>query len=156
MSCRNHGYPVKHTLEECDLIKCYFNGDYKATGTDAPSRLTGNEKGDAYLDPKGCLMIFGGPVAYESKHRQKLMAREVNAATLGKAVLTFLKWSKIMTTFDRKDHPDHIPQLGRFPLIVDLIIGKTCLSCVLMDGGSSLNLLYAEMYDAIGLSRAAI
>ena len=20
MSCRNHGYPVKHTLEECDLI----------------------------------------------------------------------------------------------------------------------------------------
>jgi hypothetical protein len=27
MSCRKHGYPVKHTLEECDLIKRYFKGD---------------------------------------------------------------------------------------------------------------------------------
>jgi hypothetical protein len=33
LSCRNHGYPIKHTLEECDLIKYYFKGDYKATGT---------------------------------------------------------------------------------------------------------------------------
>jgi hypothetical protein len=157
MSCRNHGYLVKHTFEDCDIIKCYFNGDYKATGMDAPSRLAGNEeKGDAYIDPKGCLMIFGGPVAYESKRRQKLTAREVNAAALGKAVQTFLKWSKTVITFDRKDHPDHIPQLGRFPLIMDLIIGKTCLSRVLMDGGNSLNLLYAEMYDAMGLSRVAI
>jgi hypothetical protein len=68
MSCCNHGYPIKHTLEECDLIKHYFSGDYKATSTDAPSRLAGNEeKGDAYLNPKGCLMIFGRLVAYESK-----------------------------------------------------------------------------------------
>jgi hypothetical protein len=101
-------------------------------------------------------MIFGGLVAYESKHRQKLTAREVNAAALSKVVLTFLKWSKTVITFDRKDHPDHIPQLGCFPLIVDLIISKTCRSRVLMDGGSNLNLLYAEMYDAMGLSRAVI
>jgi hypothetical protein len=59
-------------LKECDLIKRYFSGDYKATSTDAPSGPTSNEeKGDVYPDPKGCLMIFGGPVAYESKRRQK-------------------------------------------------------------------------------------
>jgi hypothetical protein len=70
MSCYNNGYPIKHTLKECDLIKCYFNGDYKATSTDAPTRSAGNEeKGDLYLDLKGCLMIFSRPVAYESKHR---------------------------------------------------------------------------------------
>ena len=73
-------------------------------------------------------MIFGGPVAYESKRRQKLTAREVNAAALGEAVPAFLKWSETTITLDRKDHPDHIPQPGRFPLIVDPIIGKTCLS----------------------------
>ena len=101
-------------------------------------------------------MIIGGPVAQKSKCWQKLMDREVNAATLGDAVLGFLKWSKTAITFDRKDHLDHIPQLGHFPLTVDPIIGKTHLSRVLMDGGSSLNLLYAEMYDAMGLSRAAI
>ena len=47
---------------------------------------------------------------------------------------------------------DHNPQLGHFPLIVDPIIGKTRLSHVLMDGRSDLNLLYAETYDAMGLS----
>jgi hypothetical protein len=157
MQCHNHGYLVKHTLEECDLIKRYFSGDYKATGIDAPSEPASNEeKGDAYPDPKGCLMIFGEPMVYESKSRQKLMAREVNVVALGEAVLAFLKWSETAITFNRKDHPNHIPQPGRFPLIVDPIIGKTRLFRVLMDGGSGLNLLYAEEYNAMGLTQAAI
>jgi len=80
------------------------------------------------------------------------MAREVNATALGEATPTFLKWSKTAITFDRKDHPDHIPQSGCSPLVVDPIIGKTHLSCVLMDGGSGLNLLYTKTYDAMGLS----
>ena len=97
-------------------------------------------------------MIIGGPAAHESKRRQKLTDKEVNEATLGDAVLAFLKWSETTITFDRKDHSDHIPQPGRFPLVVV----KTRLSCTLMDGGSGLNLLYAETYDAMGLSRAAM
>jgi len=157
MPCRNHGYLVKHTLEECDLIKCYFSSDYKMTGTDMLSRPIGNEeKGDVYPDPRGCLMIFGGPMAYESKCWQKLTAREVNVAALGEAVLAFLKWSEVMITFNWKDHPDHIPQPGCFPLVVDPIISKTRLSRVLMDGGNGLNLRYTETYDAMGLSQAAI
>ena len=68
MSCRNHSYPIKHTLEECDLIKCYFSGDYMMTSVGAPSRPTDNaEKGDAYPNPRGCLMIFGGLMAHESR-----------------------------------------------------------------------------------------
>jgi hypothetical protein len=84
------------------------------------------------------------------------MARKVNAAALGKAISTSLKWSETAITFDRKDHPDHIPQPGCFPLVIDLIVSKTCLSCALMDGGRGLNLLYAETYDTMGLSRAVI
>ena len=57
-----------------------------------------------------------------------------------------------MITFDRMDQPDHIPQPGCFALVIDPIIDKTRLSHVLMDGGSGLNLLYAETYDAMGLS----
>ena len=68
-------------------------------------------------------MIFGRPMAYESICRQKLIAREVNAVALGKALPIYLKWSEVTITFDRKDHPDHIPQLGHFPLVVDPIIG---------------------------------
>jgi hypothetical protein len=84
--------PIKHTLEECNLIKHYFKGDYKATGMDVPSEYASDEgKRDAYVDPKGCLMIFGRLVAYESKHQQKLMDTEFNVAALGEAVLAFLK-----------------------------------------------------------------
>jgi hypothetical protein len=61
------------------------------------------------------------------------MNTKVNAAALGEAVLAFLKWSETAITFDRKDHPEHIPQPGRFPLVVNPIISKTCLSHVLMD-----------------------
>jgi hypothetical protein len=124
MPCRNHGYPIKHTLEECDLIKHYFSGNYNMAGIGAPFGPTNNEEKEGmYPDPRGCLMIFGGPMVYESRHRQKLTTREVNAATLVEAILAFLKWLETTITFNRMDHSDHIPQLGRFPLIVNLIIG---------------------------------
>jgi hypothetical protein len=54
------------------------------------------------------------------------------------------------------DHPDSIPQLKCFPLILDPIVGKTRLTRVLMDGGSGLNILYAKTYDAMGLARSSI
>jgi len=129
MPCHNHGYLVNHTLEQCDLIKRYFSGDYKMTSMDASFGSAGNEeKGDAYPDPRGCLMIFGRPMAYESKHQQKLIPREVNAATLGEAIPAYLKWSEVTITFNRNDHPDHIPQPRRFALVIDPIIGQTRLS----------------------------
>jgi hypothetical protein len=107
MPCCNHNYLVRHTLEECDLIKHYFSGDYKMAVMGAPFGPADNEEnGDAYPDSRGCLMIFGGPMAYESRRRQKLIAREVNTAALGKAIPSFLKWSETMITFNRKDHPD--------------------------------------------------
>jgi hypothetical protein len=89
-------------------------------------------------------MIFSGLIACESRHRQKLTAREVNAPPLGKVAPAFLKWSKTAITLDGWQE--------RFPLVVDPIISKTRLSRVLMDGRSALNLLYAETYDAMGLS----
>ena len=49
-SCRNHGYPVKHTLEDYNLIKCYLKGDYKTVGMDKPAGPTNDEEmGDTFL-----------------------------------------------------------------------------------------------------------
>ena len=73
-----------------------------------------------------CLMIFGGTHAYECRRKQKLTAREVNA--IDSAVPTFLRWSESAITFDRADHPDYIRQLGRFPLVVDPIVGPKHLT----------------------------
>jgi hypothetical protein len=68
----------------------------------------------------------------------------------------FLRWSEVVVTFDEADHPDHTPYPGHFHLLVSPNIGQTHLTKVLMDSGSCLNLLYAEMYDTMAFSRATL
>ena len=59
-------------------------------------------------------------------------------------------------TFDQQDHPDRIPHLGRYPLVVSPIMGTTCPTKVLMDGGSGLNILYASTLDKMGIPRSSL
>ena len=47
-------------------------------------------------------------------------------------------------------------QPGRYPLVVDPIIHKKCLTKVLMDGGSSLNILYVNTLDAMRIPRSKL
>ena len=56
------------------------------------------EKDGEILTLDGCLMIFRGSAAYDSKHRQKLARRMVYIAEL--AAPTFLRWSESAITFD--------------------------------------------------------
>ena len=102
----------------------------------------------------GCLMTFGGSAAYDSKRRRKLARREVYTAE--PVAPTFLRWSESAITFDRTNHRKSIPQPGRYPLVVDLIIGMKWLTKVLMNGGSGLNIIYAEMLDTMGIDRSCI
>jgi hypothetical protein len=41
-------------------------------------------------------------------------------------------------------------------LVIDPVINKKHLSKVLMDGGSDLNIIYAETLDAVGINRSRI
>jgi hypothetical protein len=68
----------------------------------------------------------------------------------------YLKWSEVPVTFDRSDHPDFVPKPGRYPLIVSPIINDVKLNQVLVDGGSSLNILSLKTFDQMGLSRALL
>ena len=54
-------------------------------------------------------------------------------------------------TFNHEDHPNCVPHSGRYPLMVSPILGTTCLSKVLTDGGSRLNTLYASTLDKMGI-----
>jgi hypothetical protein len=99
-------------------------------------------------------MIFGGPTAYDSKHRQKLARREPYAAE--PATLAFLRWLRSLITFNRSNHLDSVPHSGRYPLVVELIVNKKRLSKVLMDGGSCLNIMYIETLNAMGVDRARV
>ena len=54
----------------------------------------------------------------------------------------FNPWSSCPITFNRRDHPTSIRHGGLAALVLDPIIDGFHLTRVLMDGGSSLNLLY--------------
>jgi hypothetical protein len=43
-----------------------------------------------------------------------------------------------------------------YPLVVDPIIANTCLTKVLMDGGSSLNIIYIQTLDLLGIKRTQL
>ena len=67
------------------------------------------------------------------------------------ATPSYLKWSQTAITFDQSDHPAHIASPGRQALVVNPAIGGTRLTKVLMDGGSGLNILYAEALKGMGI-----
>jgi hypothetical protein len=58
--------------------------------------------------------------------------------------------------FDYRDHPDFVPKPGQYPLIMSPIVKDVKLNRVLVDGGSSLNILFLKTLDQVGLSRAAL
>jgi hypothetical protein len=49
-----------------------------------------------------------------------------------------------------------VPSPGRYPLVVDSIIGNVGLSKVLMDGGSSLNIIYVKTLELLGVDRSEV
>jgi hypothetical protein len=61
-------------------------------------------------------MIFGGSLERPSRRREKLIWCEVMNADVAKP--SYLKWSEVPITFDRKDHPVTVPQPGSYPLVV--------------------------------------
>jgi hypothetical protein len=72
------------------------------------------------------------------------------------AAPVYLDWLDKPITFDQGDHPDCVPSLERYPLVVDPVIGNTRLNKVLMDGGSSLNIIYAETLELLGIDLSTI
>jgi hypothetical protein len=49
-----------------------------------------------------------------------------------------------------------VPSLGKYPLIVDPVIGNVRLTKVLMDGGSSLNIIYADTLGLLQIDLSSI
>jgi hypothetical protein len=99
-------------------------------------------------------MIFGGRSAQLTTRQRKHEHQEVYATE--PATPSFLDSSEGAITFDHDDHPDYIPNLGHYPLVINPIIGNARLTKVLMDGCSGLNILYAETLDLMGISRSRL
>jgi hypothetical protein len=87
-------------------------------------------------------MIYGGQVVNASARHHKQERREVCSVKVAAPV--YLDWSDKPITFDQGDHPGRVPSPGKYPLVVDPVIGNVRLTKVLMDGGSGLNIIYTE------------
>jgi hypothetical protein len=72
------------------------------------------------------------------------------------AAPVYLDWSDKPITFDQGDHPDCVLSLGKYPLVVDPVIGNARLTKVLMDGGSSLNIIYVETLGLLEIDLSMI
>ena len=68
----------------------------------------------------------------------------------------FNPWSSCPITFDRGDHPTSILHGGSAALVLDPIIDGSHLTRVLMDGGTSLNLLYQDTVRKMGIDLSRI
>jgi hypothetical protein len=155
-SCLYHRGPVKHTLEECNMLRCYFNkaGPSAKDGKDQSNNKKGGDREEEFPEVHNCFMIYGGQMANASARHRKQERREVCSVKVATPV--YLDWSDKPITFDQGDHPDYVPSPGRYPLVVDPIIGNVRLSKVLMDGGNSLNIIYAETLELLGVDRSEI
>ena len=88
------------------------------------------------------------------KRERKRALRDVYA--MEPVVLKFNPWSACPISFDRRDHPTSIRHGGLAALVLDPIIDRFHLTRVLMDGGSSLNLLYQDTVRKMGLDLSRI
>jgi hypothetical protein len=154
--CPYHRGPVKHTLEECDMLQRYFikAGPSIEGGKDQGNNKKGGDKEEEFPEVHDCFMIYGGQVANASARHSKQERREVYSVKVAASV--YLDWSDKPITFDQGDHPNYVSSPGRYSLVVEPVIGNSRLTKVLMDGGSSLNIIYAETLGLLGIDLSMI
>jgi hypothetical protein len=88
-----------------------------------------------------------------SKREIKKFSREVKYAEVAMVdTPEFINWSEQSISFDRTDHPKAVPRPGHAALVLEAQIGGYNMSKVFMDGGSGLNLLFANTMKAMGLT----
>jgi hypothetical protein len=140
---------MNHNLEDCHMLWRYFESlGIKKDDKEDPM---GDDKDEGFSEIHDCFMIYGGPSMRLSIRQRKREHREVFSVQL--VTPLFLDWSEVAITFDRDDHPDYVSNPGIYLLVVDPIIANTRLTKVFMDGGSSLNIIYVQTLDLLGVAR---
>jgi hypothetical protein len=139
-------------MKDCNLMKNFLGGAMK----NKPLNLTrsGAAKHDNNDDfPKEydvVMMIFGGTPTHPPKRKNKRILQEIYHVE--PLVPSYLRWSETAITYNRTDHPDHIPQLRAYPRVVAPLFVTKRVHKVLMDRRSGHNIIYASTLDDMGIS----
>jgi hypothetical protein len=78
-SCPYHHGPIKHTLEECVMLRRYFHkvGSPAGDGKGQDNNKEEGDKEEDFPEVHGCFMIYGGQVANASARHRKQERRDV-------------------------------------------------------------------------------
>jgi hypothetical protein len=129
------------------MLKRFYG---RAATKDGKAKKDGDDgEAGGFSALENVFLIFGGPTVDMSNSQRKREWHEVHVVE--KAPPSFLDWSEDAITFSREDHPNRIPNPGQYPLVLDPVIGNTRFSKVPMDGGNSLNILYAHTLCLLGI-----
>jgi hypothetical protein len=124
--CHYHKTPVNHTLEQCDMLKRFYD---RAAAKDGEAKKDGvTATPVAFPRWRMFSSCSGGPTVDMSNSQRKRERHKVLAAE--KAPPSFLDWSGDAITVSREDHPNRIPNPGQYPLVVDPVIGNARFSKV--------------------------
>ena len=93
-------------------------------------------------------------VTHIPKRERKCALRDVYA--LEPVAPKYNPWSAYLITFDKHDHPTSIRHGGSAALVLDPIVDGYHLTHILMDGGSSLNLIYEDTVRKMGIDSSWI
>lgn len=144
-----HDKPAAHSVAECSEL---------AELLKAKSANQKKDEGDKDIDdddgmPRavGTFHTFTG---FDTRWEEKIIRRAVNATAPD--VPQWLNWSEQPITWSRQDHPPKIDYPGKFALVVAPQVKGYILTKTLMDGGSSINILYYETFQHMGLTEASL
>jgi hypothetical protein len=153
--CPYHKGPMNHNLEDCHMLRRYFKslGIKKDDKKEDPKEKDGDKDGE-FHEIHDYFVIYGGPSMHLSMRQRKHEHREIFSVQLATPLL--LDRSGTAITFNHDDHSDYVPNPRVYRLVVDPIIANTRLTKVLMDGGSSLNIIYTRTLDLLGIGRTQL
>jgi hypothetical protein len=154
--CPYHQGPVKHTLEECAMLRRHFHnaGPLAEGGRARDDDKKEDHQAGEFPEVRDCFMIYGGQVANALARHHKQERREVCSVKVAAPV--YPDWSDKPITFDQGDHPDRVPSPGKYPLVVDPVIGNVRLTKVLMNRGSNLNIICTETLGLLRIDLSSV
>ncbi|KAK1611620.1 hypothetical protein QYE76_035293 [Lolium multiflorum] len=174
--CKYHSgkNPSNHTTRDCHFMKRLTSGEplppppppppAGGPGGQAGAENVNLEHHEAnqvhhagrYLAEDATYIIFTSEP--EDRTSQERRSLEVNAVI--PPVPQYLNWSEQAITFDRRDTPAVLPKPGSYAMVLDPTIGTTRRSVrfsrVLIDGGSSINILYRDTARKLGIQEAEL
>jgi hypothetical protein len=153
--CKFHsvsGKPAGHTTRQCSFTRDLERGNHQLPGP--PPGLPAEAQGNQNRLPAKVAGDYPEEANVEQYHvftTQKEDAKdelwfdvEVNAVMTAEA--QYMHWSEASIIWGREDHPPLMPRPGGYVLVLNPIMFSETYTCrfshVLIDGGSSINLLY--------------